>query len=112
LWSLLIVLTANVLVFWALASGAASGALTVASLVVFAQAAIGTSMIAFGGLNWALDGAAAPVAAVLRLEAAMRTAGALTTGTTRATGLPSHEIRFNDVTFAYPGGATVLTCST
>ena len=34
-------------------------------------------MIAFGGLNWALDGAAAPVAAVLRLEPAMAPAGAL-----------------------------------
>ena len=38
---------------------------------MFAQSAVGTSMIAFGGLNWALDGAAAPVAAVLRLEPAM-----------------------------------------
>ena len=34
-------------------------------------------MIAFGGLNWALDGAAAPVAAVLRLEAGDGAAGAL-----------------------------------
>ena len=34
-------------------------------------------MIAFGGLSWALDGAAAPVAAVLRLEGAMDAAGAL-----------------------------------
>ena len=33
-------------------------------------------MIAFGGLNWALDGAAAPVAAVLRLQPAMRPPGA------------------------------------
>ena len=35
---------------------------------VFLQAAFGTSAIAFGGLSWALDGAAAPVAAVLRLR--------------------------------------------
>ena len=34
------------------------------------QSAVGVSAIAFGGLNWALDGAAAPVAAVLRLEPA------------------------------------------
>ena len=34
----------------------------------YAQSAVGASMIAFGGLSWALDGAAAPVAAVLRLE--------------------------------------------
>jgi ABC-type multidrug transport system fused ATPase/permease subunit len=65
-------------------------------------------MIAFGGLNWALDGSAAPVAAVLRLEPAMRSAGALPVGTRRATGLPASEVRFRDVTFAYPGGQPVL----
>ena len=32
------------------------------------QSAIGVSMIAFGGFSWALDGASAPVAAVLRLR--------------------------------------------
>ena len=37
-------------------------------------------MIAFGGFSWALDGAAAPVAAVLRLEPAMRPAGELPSG--------------------------------
>jgi ATP-binding cassette subfamily B protein len=74
--------------------------------VVFAQAAVGTSLIAFGGLNWALDGAAAPVAAVLRLDAAMAPAGALTAGldpALPADGLPAREIRFRGVTFAYPG---------
>jgi len=69
------------------------------------QVAVGTSMIAFGGLNWALDGAAAPVAAVLRLEPAMRPAGALTPpprAPRPAAGLPAREIRFRDLTFAYP----------
>jgi ABC-type multidrug transport system fused ATPase/permease subunit len=108
LWSLLLVLAANGLVFWSLANGASIGALPLASVVVFAQAAVGTSMIAFGGLNWALDGAAAPVAAVLRLEAAMRPAGALPAGTRQASGLPAREVRFRDLTFAYPGGAPVL----
>ncbi len=45
--------------------------------MTYAQAALTTSAIAFGGLNWALDGAAAPVAAVLRLREAMAPAGAL-----------------------------------
>src|SRR6266550_2660606 len=75
---------------------------------VFAQSAVGTSMIAFGGLNWALDGAAAPVAAVLRLEPAMGPSGALPSGTRSAAGMPAREIRFRDLTFAYPGGAPVL----
>src|SRR5213079_1795388 len=64
--------------------------------------------IAFGGLNWALDGAAAPVAAVLRLEPAMGPAGALPSGKRTAAGLPAREVRFRDLTFAYPGGAPVL----
>ncbi len=104
-WSLLLVLGANLLVFWVLASEAASGSLDLGWAVVFAQCALGTAMIAFGGFNWALDGAAAPVAAVLRLEPAMRAAGVLPSGTRRAEGSPATEIRFRDVTFAYPGGA-------
>ena len=47
--------------------------LTTAAVVVFVQAAIGVSSIAFGGLNWAMDGAAAPVAALARVEAAVGT---------------------------------------
>jgi ABC-type multidrug transport system fused ATPase/permease subunit len=108
LWSLLLVLGANVLVFWSLAGAAGAGRITLAEVVVFAQAAVGTSMIAFGGLSWALDGSAAPVAAVLRLEAAMARAGALGSGSRGAAGMPAREVRFRDVTFAYPGGSPVL----
>jgi ATP-binding cassette, subfamily B, bacterial len=106
-WSLLLVTGANVFVFWMLAN-AVQGGLDLESAVVFAQAAIGASMIAFGGLNWALDGASAPVEAVLRLEPAMAPAGALVAGHRPAAGLPAREIRFRDVTFAYPGGRPVL----
>jgi ABC-type multidrug transport system fused ATPase/permease subunit len=108
IWSMLLVITANVVVFWSLASDAASGTVSLAALVVFAQCAVGTSAIAFGGLNWALDGASAPVAAVLRLEPAMAPAGALVPGTRPAGGLPAREIRFRDLTFAYPDSGPVL----
>ncbi|OFW22070.1 MAG: multidrug ABC transporter ATP-binding protein [Acidobacteria bacterium RIFCSPLOWO2_02_FULL_65_29] len=108
LWSLLLVAGANVLVFWSLASAATGGDLSLAQVVVFAQSAVGTSMIAFGGLNWVLDSASAPVAAVLRLEPAMAPAGALPSGTRPADGLPAREVRFRAVTFGYPGGSTVL----
>jgi ATP-binding cassette subfamily B protein len=107
-WSLLLVAGANLFVFWSLAMALGSGRLALGEAVAFAQAAVGTSMIAFGGLSWALDGAAAPVAAVLRLEPAMRPAGALASGTRAAAGLPVREICFRDVTFAYPGGQPVL----
>src|SRR5439155_16747128 len=84
------------------------GNLTLGEVVMFAQSAVGTSMIAFGGLNWALDGAAAPVAAVLRLEAAMDPAGGLPSGKRMAAGMPAGAIRFRNLTFAYPGGTSVL----
>jgi ABC-type multidrug transport system fused ATPase/permease subunit len=107
-WSLLLVLAANAAVFWSIAAEATNGSLDLGWAVVFAQSALGTAMIAFGGLNWALDGASAPVAAVLRLEPAMRDAGALPSGSRGAEGSPATEIRFRNVTFAYPGGESVL----
>ena len=107
-WSLLLVTGANVVVFWSLANAVADGRVDLGGLVVYAQCAVGTSLIAFGGLNWALDGAAAPVAAVLRLEPAMAPAGALVSGSRPADRLPTREIRFRDVTFGYPGGRSVL----
>ncbi len=106
LWSLLIVTGANVLVFWSLAGAAAAGRIELGALVIYAQSAVGASMIAFGGLNWALDGSAAPVAAVLRLEPAMAAGGALPSGTREPAGQPAREIRFRDVTFAYPSGGS------
>ena len=78
--SLVIVLAANLFVFWQLALAANHGDFELGRLVAYAQAALGTAAIAFGGLNWALDGAAAPVAAVLRLRKAMAPAGALPVG--------------------------------
>jgi ATP-binding cassette subfamily B protein len=107
-WSVLLVTGANVIVFWSLADAAASGRINLGAVAMFAQAAIGTSMIAFGGLNWALDGAAAPVGAVLRLEPAMGPAGALPSGHRAPTGMPARDIRFRNLTFAYAGGAPVL----
>ena len=107
-WSLLLVVTANVLVFWMLARSAAAGRISLGEVVVYVQCAVGVSMIAFGGFSWALDGAAAPVTAVLRLEPAMRTAGALRSGDQSVQGMPAREIRLRDITFAYSGGAPVL----
>ncbi len=104
LLSLLIVLAANIIVFWSLGNAVVGGRLDLGALVVYAQAAVGTALIAFGGLNWALDGAAAPVAAVLRLRKETGPRGALaSTGEQPADHLPAKEIRFRDVSFTYPG---------
>ena len=109
IWSLVLVLAANIVVFWSLGAAAAEGSVALGRLVTFASAGVGVSMIAFGGLSWALDGAAAPAAAVLRLQEAMAPAGALVQGNRPAAGMPASEIRFRDVTFAYPtSGEPVL----
>jgi ATP-binding cassette, subfamily B, bacterial len=101
---MLLVTAANVVVFTSLALSAADGRLSLGSVVVYAQVAVGTSLIAFGGLNWALDGAAAPVAAVLRLAGSTEQVGALTRRKDLpATAMPAQEIRFRDVGFWYRG---------
>jgi len=102
-WSLLLVVAANVAVFWALSSAVSNGRLSTGELVVYAQCAVGVSLIAFGGFSWALDGASAPVAAVLRLEPAMAPKGALVSGDHDPRALPAREIRFRNVRFAYAG---------
>jgi ABC-type multidrug transport system fused ATPase/permease subunit len=101
LWSLLIVLVANTLVFLMIAADAAAGRIDLARTVTFVSAAAGASMIAFGGLSWALDGAAAPVGAVARLRDPMAKAGALPLGN-RPVSLTG-QIRFRGLAFAYPG---------
>ncbi|HVO99184.1 MAG TPA: ABC transporter ATP-binding protein [Bryobacteraceae bacterium] len=108
LWSLLLALSANLVVFWAIARDASEGRLALGMAVTFVSAAVGTSMIAFGGLSWAIDGASAPVTAVLRLRKEMGPEGALAEGNLPAKGMPAREIRFRGVTFAYPNGAPVL----
>lgn len=105
LWSLLVVLSANLVVFWRLAEDTAAGRLPFARMVTFVSAASVTSMIAFGGLSWALDGASAPAGAVLRLRETMGRAGALVAGTGEARNMPAREIRFRNIRFAYPGAA-------
>jgi ABC-type multidrug transport system fused ATPase/permease subunit len=103
IWSLLLVVAANVAVFWALAAGVGAGRITTGELVGFAQCAIGVSLIAFGGFSWALDGPSAAVAAVLKLKRAMAPIGALPRGDRDPAALPAREIRFRNVRFSYPG---------
>ncbi|MER7274846.1 ABC transporter ATP-binding protein [Dactylosporangium sp. NPDC000244] len=102
-WALLILLAANVLLFWWIARQAGAGHIDSGRVVVFAQAAVGASLIAFGGFNWALALAADNVESVLRAERGMAETGALPSGTQDADGLPAAEIRFRDVRFTYPG---------
>jgi ATP-binding cassette, subfamily B, bacterial len=93
---------ANVLFFWSLARDANLGRVSLGELVVFAQAALGTSALAFSDLDWWLRTSAQPVPLVLDLVARMRAVGALVSGTRSSARLPARELRFEGVGFAYP----------
>ncbi|MFI9385824.1 ABC transporter ATP-binding protein [Kutzneria sp. NPDC052558] len=95
-WTLTTLIAANGLVFWALA---ADNGLGLGQRAAFAQAAIGTATIAFGGLNWALPPAIEAVRAAGRLEATMARAGGLPAGERRTTGT---DLRLRNVSFSYP----------
>ena len=102
---LVVVLAANIVVFWRLAIAIRDSTITLGSGVTFLQTAFGASAIAFGGLSWAMDSAAAPVAAITRLRAAMAPIGELASGAQSAAGKPAVSVRFRDLTFGYPTSA-------
>ncbi|MEX0874162.1 MAG: ABC transporter ATP-binding protein [Actinomycetota bacterium] len=101
-WSVATVLAGNAIVFWSLAMDARNGVLSLDRLVVFAQVAVGCSALAFSDFDWWFRGSARPIPRVLDLADAMRPSGALPSGSRAATGLPEREIRFDQVSFAYP----------
>ena len=108
-WIAIVLITvANALFFWSLARSAADGAVTVGSLVVFAQAAIGASTLAFGEFDWWLRTSAQPVPLVLGLLDKMAPVGMLADGHRAADGLPAQEIRFEGVHFAYPSSGIAV----
>jgi ABC-type multidrug transport system fused ATPase/permease subunit len=101
-WAIVIVVAANGLFFASLGRDANNGALALGSLVVFAQAAVGASALAFGDWDWWLRTSAQPVPLVLGLAARMGASGDLVSGPRTAAGMPAHDIRLDNVRFAYP----------
>jgi ABC-type transport system involved in cytochrome bd biosynthesis fused ATPase/permease subunit len=101
-WAVAVVVVANGLFFWSLGRDASGGDVALGSLVVFAQAAIGASTLAFGEWDWWLRTAAQPVPLVLGLSERMRPYGELAPGPRPADGMPRAQIRFDGVRFAYP----------
>lgn len=99
---ILIVVAANALFFWSVASAATAGEVSLGALVVYVQAAIGASALAFGEFDWWLRTAAQPIPLVLGLLEAMRPVGTLPSGSRDSAGMPAQEIRFEEVRFSYP----------
>lgn len=107
-WSLLIVLSANALVFGLMAIDVVAGLITLDKVVMFAVAGMTTSSIAFGGLSWSLDSASAPAGAMLRLQPKMKTRGSLQTSTQSHASVENGDVVFDKVTFAYPTTGEVI----
>ncbi|MGI8662092.1 MAG: ABC transporter ATP-binding protein [Acidimicrobiales bacterium] len=103
--AVVLIITANGIFFWSLARGAVDGSVGVGSLVVFAQAAIGASALAFGELDWWLRTTAQTIPQVLDLLDDMATSGELPSGDKPANDRPRDSIRFEGVGFAYPRSA-------
>jgi ATP-binding cassette subfamily B protein len=101
-YAIVIVSVANGLFFWSLGRDASAGHVALGSLVVFAQAAIGASALAFGEYDWWLRTSAQPVPLVLGLAERMGSSGLLESGSRSADAMPAHEIRFENVSFGYP----------
>jgi ATP-binding cassette, subfamily B, bacterial len=83
----------------------AHGTLSVAVTVTLAQAIVGASVLStYQDGNWFLSDFVRTVARIDELESAGATSGGLVGGGTRAAeGLPRSSIRFDNVTFTYPG---------
>ena len=107
-WSLLLVLAANALVFGLMAMDVVAGLITLDKVVMYAVAGMTTSSIAFGGLSWSLDSASAPAGAMLRLQPKMKERGALQTTTRSRSSTRVGDIVFDGVTFAYPTTGEVI----
>ena len=109
--SLLAVTAANAIVFWRLAVATANDDITVGTAVTYLLLALSVSAIAFGGLNWALDAASAPAAAVQRLSTVLAAAATLDVadlsdgGAANRPQAGAHGIEFRDVAFTYPSAS-------
>src|SRR5262249_10203263 len=79
-WAIIFVVIGNGIFFVALGRDANNGRLALGALIVFAQAAVGASAIAFGEWDWWLRTSAQPVPLVLGLTDRMKGAGDLDSG--------------------------------
>jgi ATP-binding cassette subfamily B protein len=103
--SLLALVIGNGIVFGALARAAISGDLGLSRLVAYAGTAMGVGALATLEFDWWLADAARPVPLVNGLLQRMQRIGGLPAGAGAAAGLPSQQIRFENVAFGYPHGS-------
>jgi ATP-binding cassette, subfamily B, bacterial len=107
-WGLVVVAGAYAVLFWRLAVDAGSGRVSLAALVVFAQAAIGASALSSTDVDWWFRGVTEPIPSLLDLTANMAAAGTLPQGQRPADGMPARDVVFENVSFGYTPERPVL----
>ena len=100
--TVLVLVLGNGLVFLALARASIAGDLGLSGLVAYAGAAMGVSALAAMDFDWWLADGSRSVPVVTGLAASMAAIGGLENGSRSAAESPSDQIRFENVTFAYP----------
>jgi ABC-type multidrug transport system ATPase subunit len=98
----------NVVLFWSLAHAAAHGHLGIRSVTVFAQAALGTSALAFGEVDWWFRQGSQPVPVVLDLVADLQATSTVAREGTVTAHEPTDAVVFDNVTFAYRDGPKIF----
>jgi ABC-type multidrug transport system fused ATPase/permease subunit len=82
------------------------GVVSLGTAVTVAQAVLGAGLLSrYEDLDWASGEAAAAADKVAELEATSRASNSVAGGARSAEGLPRHSIRFENVSFTYPGRA-------
>ncbi len=98
----------NVTLFWSIANDASSGAIAIGTVTMFAQAALGTSALAFGEVDWWFRQGSQPVPVVLDLVDDMQSSAAVARDGRVPAPSPSNAIVFDNVTFAYRDGPKIF----
>jgi ABC-type multidrug transport system fused ATPase/permease subunit len=98
----------NVVLFWSLAHAAAHGHLDIRAVTIFAQAALGTSALAFGEVDWWFRQGSQPVPVVLDLVDDLRATATVPREGTAPAHAPRDAIVFDNVTFAYRDGPNIF----
>ncbi|HEV2810686.1 MAG TPA: ABC transporter ATP-binding protein [Acidimicrobiales bacterium] len=98
------VVAAQVLAYWLVGRAAISGEIGLGAAVTYAQAVMASAQLCFAGGDLTLDEGAAITRATAELEHTVSTDPRLQLpGAAPASGLPRHEVRFEDVSFRYDG---------
>jgi ABC-type transport system involved in Fe-S cluster assembly fused permease/ATPase subunit len=100
--------TGNVILFWSLAHDASHGIIAIGAVTTFAQAALGTSALAFGEVDWWFRQGSQPVPVVLDLVDEMKATSTVPRYGTISALTPRDAITFDNVSFAYRDGPKIF----